>query len=88
MGGRDDNCCFFVLAMNYPPTELVLNQEGAVFHLNLRPGDIAGTLILVGDSGRTAMIANRLTGEFTFDYKPVIDNLVNFTLDTLSMEGA
>jgi uridine phosphorylase len=31
-----------------------------------------------------AMIANRFTGEFTGDYKPLINNLVKFTLDRLT----
>ena len=37
--------------------ELVLNKEGKVYHLNLKPGDVAETIILVGDPGRAGVIA-------------------------------
>jgi len=29
--------------------ELVLNKEGRIYHLNLQQGDVAETIILVGD---------------------------------------
>jgi uridine phosphorylase len=37
--------------------ELVLNKEGNIYHLNLKPGDVAETIILVGDPGRASVIA-------------------------------
>lgn len=37
--------------------ELVLNKEGKVYHLNLKPGDVSETIILVGDPGRAGVIA-------------------------------
>ena len=37
--------------------ELVLNKEGKVYHLNLKPGDVADTIILVGDPGRAGVIS-------------------------------
>jgi len=37
--------------------ELVLNKEGKVYHLNLKPGDVAETIILVGDPARAGVIA-------------------------------
>jgi uridine phosphorylase len=40
-----------------PASELVINSDGSVFHLHLRPEDIADTLILVGDPARVDMIA-------------------------------
>ncbi len=30
-------------------TELILNADGSIYHLNLRPEDLAHTIILVGD---------------------------------------
>jgi len=41
----------------YPETELILNQDGAVYHLNLRPEQIADNIILVGDPGRVKIIS-------------------------------
>ena len=40
-----------------PPSELIINDDGSIFHLHLRPGQIAPTVILVGDPGRVAMVA-------------------------------
>lgn len=37
--------------------ELVLNGEGMAYHLNLKPGDLAETILLVGDPGRSKTIA-------------------------------
>ncbi|HOM40225.1 MAG TPA: phosphorylase, partial [Bacteroidales bacterium] len=33
-------------------TELIINPDGSVFHLHLKPGDVAQNIILVGDPGR------------------------------------
>jgi len=38
--------------------ELVLNSAGAVYHLNLFPGDVSETIFLVGDPGRAKTIAD------------------------------
>ncbi len=38
--------------------ELVLNSTGAVYHLNLFPGDVSDTIFLVGDPGRAKTIAD------------------------------
>ncbi|NEW84242.1 MAG: nucleoside phosphorylase [Mariniphaga sp.] len=39
------------------PSELILNADGSIFHLHLKPGQIASDIILVGDPGRVEMIA-------------------------------
>lgn len=41
-----------------PESQLVLNAEGAVYHLNLHPDQLADDVILVGDPGRVDMIAS------------------------------
>jgi uridine phosphorylase len=38
-------------------SELILNSNGSVFHLHLKPGEIAKTILLVGDPGRVDMIS-------------------------------
>jgi uridine phosphorylase len=43
--------------MVIPASELVINSDGSVFHLHLRPEDIADTIILVGDPVRVNMVA-------------------------------
>ncbi len=43
---------------NINKPELVLTAEGALYHINLKPGDLARNIILVGDPGRTAMVSD------------------------------
>ena len=38
-------------------SELIINPDGTIYHLNLRPGDIAKNIILVGDPGRVPKIS-------------------------------
>lgn len=40
-----------------PPSELIIHPNGSVFHLHLRPEELADTVILVGDPDRSSMIA-------------------------------
>lgn len=41
-----------------PASQLVLNNEGAVYHLGLHPEELADDVILVGDPGRVDTIAS------------------------------
>ena len=47
--------------MRIPESELIINDDGSVFHLHLKPEDIADNIILVGDPGRVDMTADLLT---------------------------
>jgi uridine phosphorylase len=38
-------------------SELILNPDGSVYHLKLRPENIAGDIIVVGDQGRVSSIS-------------------------------
>ncbi|MDR0558954.1 MAG: nucleoside phosphorylase [Prevotellaceae bacterium] len=40
-----------------PHSELIINPDGSIFHLHLRPDEIADTVILVGDPGRVDTVA-------------------------------
>ena len=42
-------------------SELIINDDGSVFHLHLRPEEIADNVILVGDPGRVDLVAEFLT---------------------------
>lgn len=42
----------------FAPSELIINQDGSVFHLHLKPEQLANKIILVGDPGRVDMIAS------------------------------
>ena len=39
-------------------SELILNSDGTIFHLHLKPEELADTVILVGDPGRVDMVAS------------------------------
>ncbi|MDE7143270.1 MAG: hypothetical protein K2N76_00560, partial [Muribaculaceae bacterium] len=41
-----------------PPSELIINPDGSVFHLHLTPDMITDRIILVGDPGRVDMVAS------------------------------
>src|SRR3989338_9434309 len=38
-------------------SELILNSDGSIYHLNLLPEDIADTIILVGDPNRVKQVS-------------------------------
>jgi uridine phosphorylase len=38
-------------------SELIINARGAVYHLDLRPEELAQTILTVGDPGRVAMVS-------------------------------
>ncbi|MBF1638359.1 MAG: nucleoside phosphorylase [Prevotella sp.] len=42
----------------FAPSELIINSDGSVFHLHLKPKDLAEKVILVGDPGRVALVAS------------------------------
>ena len=39
------------------PSELIINPDGTIFHLHMKPEQLADHVILVGDPGRVKMIA-------------------------------
>ena len=42
----------------FPESELVINSDGSIFHLHLKPEQLADKVILVGDPGRVNLIAS------------------------------
>lgn len=50
-------------------SELIINDDGSIFHLHLTPEQVSDTVILVGDPGRVRMIGNYLT-----DREPIVEN--------------
>ena len=41
-----------------PSSELIINADGSVFHIHLRPDQLRDNIILVGDPGRVDMVAS------------------------------
>ena len=42
----------------YPESELIINPDGSIFHLHVRPEQLADKVILVGAPGRVALVAS------------------------------
>ncbi len=42
----------------FAPSELIINEDGSVFHLHVRPEQLADKVILVGDPGRVLTVAS------------------------------
>lgn len=42
----------------FPSSELIINEDGSVFHLHVKPEQLADKIILVGDPGRVALVAS------------------------------
>lgn len=47
--------------MRIPESELIINGDGSVFHIHLKPEELADNVIMVGDPSRVDMIAEYLT---------------------------
>lgn len=43
-----------------PSSELIINADGSIFHLHLKPGQVADKIVLVGDPGRVTSMATLL----------------------------
>ena len=41
----------------FPESELIINQDGSIFHLHLKPEQLADKVILVGDPGRVSQVS-------------------------------
>ncbi|MFK7951764.1 MAG: nucleoside phosphorylase [Ekhidna sp.] len=46
------------MSHTYSETELILNPDGSVYHLSLRPKDISDKIIVVGDPGRVHRVSS------------------------------
>ena len=47
--------------MRIPESELIINSDGSVFHIHLKPEELADNVIMVGDPSRVDMIGEYLT---------------------------
>ena len=56
-----------------PESELIINNRGAVYHLNVRPEEIADTIILVGDPDRVKVVSRHFDKiEFQLQHREFI----------------
>ena len=47
----------------FPDSELVINGDGSIFHLHLKPTQLADKIILVGDPGRVSLVASHFDSQ-------------------------
>lgn len=47
----------------FAPSELIINEDGSIFHLHVRPEWVADKIILVGDPERVGLVARHLTNK-------------------------
>lgn len=45
------------MSTSFPPSELIVNPDGSIYHLNLRPEDVGDIIITVGDQNRVPMVS-------------------------------
>ena len=43
---------------HFAESELIINGDGSIFHLHVKPEQLADKVILVGDPGRVALVAS------------------------------
>lgn len=43
-----------------PSSELIINPDGSVFHLHMKPEQLADKIILVGDPSRVKLIETKM----------------------------
>ena len=41
----------------FAESELIINEDGSVFHLHVKPEHLADKIILVGDPGRVSLVS-------------------------------
>lgn len=47
-----------IIMKHFPPSELIINTDGSIFHLHLKPEQLADNVILVGDPDRVSLVAS------------------------------
>ena len=69
-------------------SELIINQDGSVYHLGLQPGDLAHDVITVGDQHRVDLVSKYLDkillSKQTREFKTVTGELGNKTISIIS----
>ena len=47
----------FFHSSEIPPSELIVSEQGRIYHLDLKPSEIADDIIIVGDQERVAQVS-------------------------------
>ena len=52
-----------MIKQTFPPSELIINKDGSVFHLHVKPEQLSDKVILVGDPGRVPLVASHFDSQ-------------------------
>ena len=50
---------------HFEPSELIINEDGSIFHLHIRPEQLSEKIILVGDPARYRAVSFTPSRELT-----------------------
>lgn len=65
--------------MRIAESELIINGDGSIFHLHVKPEELSDNVILVGDPGRVAMVSEFLTDiEFRHESREFVSTTGRF----------
>jgi len=53
----------------FTPADLPIDEEGRIYHLQAKPGQIAKDILLVGDPGRAEFIGSQFLNELEFEHE-------------------
>ena len=53
----------------YTASDLPIDEEGRIYHLQLKPGQIAPDILIVGDPGRAEFIASTFFSDLEFEHE-------------------
>lgn len=53
----------FTMKSPIAPSELIINADGSIFHLHVKPEQLADKIILVGDPGRVPLVASHFESQ-------------------------
>lgn len=69
-----------------PHSELIINPNGSIFHLHLKPENIADTVLLVGDPGRVKTVSDNFESvEFTVQNREFVTHTGYFNKKRISV---
>lgn len=60
---HEKNLMTLLMKKTFPPSELIINEDGSIFHLHLRPEQLADRVILVGDPDRVSTVASHFDSQ-------------------------
>ena len=53
----------------YTPSDLPIDEDGRIYHLQIKPGQIAPDILLVGDPGRAEFIGSNFLRDLEFEHE-------------------